>query len=71
MGSYETSVPFIKISESGFLFEIYIMALNRYKYDIEVRNDDSIDRNQIFFDFMKGTFSHLDGLYLQKIFFDR
>ena len=40
------------------------MALNRDKYDIEVRNYDAIKRNQIFFDFMQQNFNPLDGLYL-------
>ena len=40
------------------------MALNRDKYDIEVRNDDAIKRNRIFFDFMQQTFNRMDGLYL-------
>ena len=40
------------------------MALNRDKYDIEVRNYDTIKHNQIFFDFMRQTFNFLDGLYL-------
>ena len=46
------------------LFEQYIIALNRDKYEIEVQNDDAIKRNQIFFDFMKPTINRLDGLYL-------
>ena len=29
------------------------MAHNRVKYDIEVQNDDTIKRNQIFLDFMR------------------
>ena len=43
------------------------MALNRDKYDIEVRNYDAIKRNQILFDFMQRTFNWLDGLYLPEI----
>ena len=43
------------------------MALNRYKYNIEVRNDDAIKCNQIFFDFMKQKFNRLDGLYLREV----
>ena len=42
------------------------MDLNRDKYDIEVRNDDAIKRNRIFFDFMQQTFNRLDGLYLHE-----
>ena len=48
------------------LFEQYRMALNWDKYDIEVRNDDTIKRNQIFFDFMQQEFNRLDILYLHK-----
>ena len=42
------------------------MALNRDKYDIEVRDDYEIKRNQIFFVFMQGTFSCMDGLYIHE-----
>ena len=42
------------------------MALKRDKYDIEVQNDDEINRNQVFFDFMQRTFNHLDGLCLHE-----
>ena len=54
--------PFIKIAKNELIFEQYIMALNQYKYNIEVRNDDAIKRNQLFFDFMQRTFNLLDGL---------
>ena len=40
------------------------MDFNQDKYDIDVRNDDSIKRNQIFFDFLQWTFNLLYGLYL-------
>ena len=40
------------------------MDLNREKYDTEVRNDDAIKRNQIFFDFMQWTLNCMDILYL-------
>ena len=43
------------------------MALNWDKYDIEVRNDDSIKRNLVFFDLTQQTFNSLDGLYLCEI----
>ena len=42
------------------------MAINREKYDTEVQNDDTIKRNQIFFDFMQRTLNRLDGLYLHE-----
>ena len=48
------------------LFEQYRMALKRDSYDIEVRNDDAINRNQIFFDFIQWTFNRLDGLYMYE-----
>ena len=44
------------------------MALNWYKYGIEVRDDDAIKSNQIFFDFMQRTFNRLDRLYIDEIF---
>ena len=42
------------------------MVLNRDKYDIEVRNDDAIKRNRIFFDFIQRAFNCLGGLYLHE-----
>ena len=42
------------------------MVINRYKYDIEVRDDDAIKHNRIFFDFMQQTFSFLDELYMDE-----
>ena len=51
---------------SALLFEQYKMALNRDKYDIEVRNDDSIKRNLVFFDLTQQTFNSLDVLYLYE-----
>ena len=42
------------------------MALNRVKYDIEIRNDDAIKHNQIFFDFIKQNFNRLGGLYIHE-----
>ena len=42
------------------------MALKRDKYYIEVQNDDTINRNQILFDFMQKMFNRLDGLYLHE-----
>ena len=44
----------------------YRMALNWDKYDIEVRDDDAIKRNQILFDLMQHTFNRLDGLYMDE-----
>ena len=44
------------------------MALNWDKYDIEVRNDDTIKRSQTLFDFVQRTFNRLDGLYLRNFF---
>ena len=59
-------VPSINIANSEVLFEQYIMALNWYKYDVEVLNDDAINRKRIFFDFVQRTFNCLDGLYLRE-----
>ena len=42
------------------------MALNWEKYDIRVRNDDAINCNQIFFDFMQQMFNRLDGLNIHE-----
>ena len=50
---FDIGKPFINIAKSALLFEQYIMDLNRDKYDIEVRDDDAINRNQIFFDLMQ------------------
>ena len=43
------------------------MALNWYKYDTEVQNDDAIKRNRLLFDLMQRDFNHLDGFYLIEI----
>ena len=48
------------------LFEKYMIALNRDKYNIGVRNDDAIKRNRILFDLIKRAFNHLDGLYSRE-----
>ena len=63
---FDIRVPCTNIAKSELLFEQYIMALNRKKYDIEVRNDDAIKRNQILFDYMQRTFNLLYGLYLRE-----
>ena len=67
MNTFDIRVPCINIARIELLFEQYIMALTLGKYDIEVRNDDSIKRNQIFFDFKQRTFNCLYGLYLREI----
>ena len=64
---FDIRVPCINIAKSALLFKQYRMALNQDKYDIEVRNDDAIRRNQIFFEFVQRTFNPLDGLYLSEI----
>ena len=66
MNTFYIRVTCINIEKSELSFEQYRMALNWDKYDIEVRNDDAIKRNQIFFDFMQQTFNCLDGIYLLK-----
>ena len=60
--------PCINIAKNQLIFEQYRMDLNWGKYDIEVRNDDAIKRNQLFFDFMQRTFNCLYGLYLREIY---
>ena len=57
------------IAKSELLFEQYRMALIREKYDIDVRDDDAIKREQIFFDFIQQTFSFMDRLYIDEIYF--
>ena len=64
MNPFDIPVACIIIAKSELLFEQYRMALNRDKYDIGFRDYDAINRNQIFFDFMQGTFNCMDGLCL-------
>ena len=59
--------PCIIIANNELLFEQYRMALNRLKNEIEVQNDDAMNCNRIFFDFMQQTFNQLDGLYLREM----
>ena len=66
MNPFDIGKPCIKITSSEVLFEKYIMALKRDKYDIEDQNDDTIKRNKIFFDFMQRTFNRLGELYIHK-----
>ena len=68
MNPFDIGVPCIKIAGSRVLFEQYRMALNQDKYNIEVRNDDAIKHNRIFFDFVQRMFNRLDGLYLYESF---
>ena len=68
MNPFNIGKPCIKIAKIELLFEIYIIALKRYKYDIEVKDDDAIKRNGIFFDFMQQTFNHMYGLYMDENF---
>ena len=42
------------------------MALNWYKYDIDIRNDYAIKLKRILFDFVQRTFNSLDVLYLNE-----
>ena len=67
MNTFYICVTCINIEKSELSFEQYRMALNWDKYDIEVRNDDTIKCNQIFFDFMQQTSNCLDELYLREI----
>ena len=66
MNPFDIGVPCINIERREVLFEQYIMALNRDKYDNEVQNYDAIKRNRIFFDFMPRTFNRIYGLYLRE-----
>ena len=66
MNPFDIGVRCINIARSELLFKIYIMALNRDKYDIEVQNYYAIKRNQILSDFMQQTFNRLYGLYLHE-----
>ena len=68
MNPFYISKTCIKIANSEVLFEKYRMALNWDKYDIEVRDDDTIKRNRIFLDFMQQKFSCLNGLYMDETF---
>ena len=68
---FDISKPCINITKSEVLFEKYRMTLNWDKYYIEVRDDDTMKCNRIFFDFMQRTFSCLDELYMDEICFDR
>ena len=47
MNPFDIRVQCINIENSELLFEQCRMALNQHKYNIEVRNDDAIKRNQI------------------------
>ena len=47
---FDIHVPWINIADSELLFEQYIIALYQYRYAIDVQDDDTIKRNQIFFD---------------------
>ena len=69
MNTFGIHEPCIKLANNELIFEQYIKALNQGKYDIEVRNDDAIKRNQIFFDFMQQIFNRLDGFYSREMCF--
>ena len=69
MNPFEIGKQCIIISRKELLFEQYIMALKRDKYEIEVQNDDAINCNRILFYFMQRKFNRLDGLYLYEKFF--
>ena len=64
---FDIHEPCINLAKNDLIFEQYRMNLNREKYCIEVRNDDAIKRNKIFFDFMQLSFNQLDGFYLREI----
>ena len=66
MNPFDIRVPCINITNNELLFEQYRMTLNWDKYEIEVRHDDAIKRNKIFFDFMQKMFNRMYGLYLRE-----
>ena len=45
------------------LFEQYIISLKWKKNAIDIEEEDAINRNQLFFDFMLRMFDHLNKLY--------
>ena len=61
MNTFDISKTCIDIAKSEVFFQSYRMALNRYKYDIEVQYDGAIKRNKIYFDLMQQMFNPLDG----------
>ena len=69
MNQFEIGKPYIIIGRTELLFEQYRMDLKRDKYDIEVKNDDAMKLNRIFFDFMQQTFNRLYEIYLYKHLF--
>ena len=66
MNPFEIGKPCIIISRIQLFFEKYRMDIKRDKYDIGVQNDDAINCNLIFFDFVQQTFNRMDGLYLHE-----
>ena len=44
--------PCIMIAKNGVLFEQYIISLKREKYAIDIKGEDAINCNRLFFDFM-------------------
>ena len=54
------------ITKNEVLFEKYRMDLKRDKDTIEIRGDDAIKHNLLFFDFMLIMFNHLNQLYEKK-----
>ena len=67
MNPFGIHEPCIKIAKSEVSFEQYRMNINREKYDIEVWNDDAINSNQIFINFMQRMFNWLGALYLGEV----
>ena len=55
--------PCIMIAKNEVLFEQYRIALKRDKDAIDIEGEYEIKRNRLFFDFMLGTFDHLNQLY--------
>ena len=66
MNIFDICVPCNNIAKTELIFEHYRMAINLDKYDIDVRNDNAIKRNRIFFEFIQRTSNRLDGLYMHE-----
>ena len=58
------------IAKNEVLFEKYRMALKQDKDAIEIKGENEINRNRLFYYFMLRMFDHLNQLYeKEKVFF--
>ena len=53
MNPFGIHEPCINLAKNQLIFEQYRMDLNWVNFDIEVQNDDALECNQLFFDFMQ------------------